>query len=109
MFDAGQELGEELTDGPIAAMLYEPATEAQGATYLMLDGHHRAYRAHALGRTVISSEVFTTDEEIRASRLPSVRWFSTVEEVKECYRTHWLPRVEERGVTDIASLATRLL
>lgn len=82
---------------PIDVMAYEG--NGDRIRYLLLDGHHRAYREFELGRETVWAYVSTIDEQLQASRAPITEELTTVDAVKgwfnskECNSSESVPEL----------------
>ncbi len=92
---------------PIKTLLYEGDLGELEATYLVLDGHNRAYGAHLLGRATVLGQIYTEDEHVRKSSALSTSGITSIEELKERYRNEWLPLLAAAGIVSIATMPIR--
>lgn len=93
-------------ESAIETMLYEGEFDDPDSRFLLLDGHHRAYKAYLLGRTAILSNVSTEDEDIAYanSRLESIVGCHTIEDVKQLYIQRWHNHLRADGALSMSTL-----
>lgn len=99
-----ESLGNDDWVDPVETLLYESEIEDPDALFLLLDGHHRAYRAHLLGSVSILGQALSEDDHIAASDTSAIRDLTTVDQVKSRYRKLWLPMITRDGVTSIDTM-----
>lgn len=68
---------------PIDVMPYEG--NGDRARYLLLDGHHRAYREFELGRETVWTFVYSRDEQLEASQAPLTEVLKSMDAIREWF------------------------
>jgi hypothetical protein len=87
---------------PVKAVLYQ--RDLGRLTYLLVDGHHRAYIGNQQGSEVIKGMIAATDEELAALHCEGINDFHSIEAVHQMYESTWKPNTIARGVSSIADL-----
>lgn len=74
---------------PIEIMFFE-GEGSDRTKYLLLDGHHRAYRELELGQETSWAYIYTDDEQAQAARAPLLKELKTMDAVREWFRSSQL-------------------
>ena len=90
------------TEKPIIVLPYD--TSAATPSYLLLDGHHRAYNAYQRYQKNILSAIVESDEDVRSLHLPYLIGSLSMADVVERYHTLWLPLIKKAGITAINTM-----
>jgi hypothetical protein len=90
------------TFDPVKTVLYQ--RDLGRLTYLLFDGHHRAYIGNQQGSEVIKGMIAATDEELAALHCEGIGAFRSIEAVHQMYERIWKPNTIRRGVRGISDL-----
>src|SRR5436305_3749 len=96
-FQAHQRKPERWRLMPVAAVLYKGELDDPDATYLLANGHHRAYLELRMGGLTVPGRVLSQDAQIRDSTDLALKTFETMYALKAEYRAIWRPSLEALG------------
>lgn len=77
---------------------------AYGDRLLLVDGNHRAVRAHRDGAVAIRAFIATEDTHLRHLTSPALTGINTISDLHKKYTEDWLPQIEAANITNVATI-----
>ena len=90
---------------PVDVVLYEGEPDTEDARYLLVDGMHRTLLNLEEGEEAVKAYAMETDEQVAKSfSLGFMHKCKSLDDARKRYRSVWLPKLEEKGVTGIETV-----